>query len=97
MAKFYLSNKAVDDLNDIWDYTVNTWSEKQAENYYLLLMNSCQELANKPNLGKSYDAVEKNVLGFKTGEHLIFYQIVSQKEIEVVRILHGMMDIKNHL
>ena len=44
MAKFYLSNKAVDDLNDIWDYTVNTWSEKQAENYYLLLMNSCQEL-----------------------------------------------------
>jgi toxin ParE1/3/4 len=97
MAKFYLSNKAVDDLNDIWDYTVNTWSEKQAENYYLLLMNSCQELANKPNLGKSYDAVEKNVLGFKTGEHLIFYQIVSQKEIEVVRILHGMMDIKKHL
>jgi toxin ParE1/3/4 len=97
MAKFYLSNKAVDDLNDIWDYTVNTWSEKQAENYYLLLMNSCQELANKPNLGKSYDAVEKNVFGFKTGEHLIFYQIVSQKEIEVVRILHGMMDIKNHL
>jgi toxin ParE1/3/4 len=97
MAKFYLSNKAVDDLNDIWDYTVKIWSEKQAENYYLLLMNSCQELANKPNLGKSYDAVEKNVLGFKTGEHLIFYQIVSQKEIEVVRILHGMMDIKKHL
>jgi toxin ParE1/3/4 len=97
MAKFYLSNKAVDDLNDIWDYIVKTWSEKQAENYYLLLMNSCQELANKPNLGKSYDAVEKNVFGFKTGEHLIFYQIVSLNEIEVVRILHGMMDIKNHL
>jgi toxin ParE1/3/4 len=97
MAKFYLSNKAVDDLNDIWDYTVKTWSEKQAENYYLLLMNSCQELANKPNLGKSYDAVEKNVFGFKTGEHLIFYQIVSLNKIEVVRILHGMMDIKNHL
>ena len=97
MAKFYLSNKAVDDLNDIWDYTVKIWSEKQAENYYLLLMNSCQELANKPNLGKSYDAVEKNVFGFKTGEHLIFYQIVSLDKIEVVRILHGMMDIKNHL
>ena len=97
MAKFYLSNKAVDDLNDIWDYTVKIWSEKQAENYYLLLMNSCQELANKPNLGKSYDALEKNVFGFKTGEHLIFYQIVSLDKIEVVRILHGMMDIKNHL
>lgn len=97
MLKFYLSNKAVEDLNDIWDYTVKTWSENQAEIYYSLLMDSCQELANKPSQGKSYDVVEKNVLGFKTGEHIIFYQIVSLKEIEVVRILHVMMDMKNHL
>lgn len=97
MLKFYLSNKAVEDLNQIWDYTVKTWSENQAEIYYSLLMDSCQELANKPSQGKSYDVVEKNVLGFKTGEHIIFYQIVSLKEIEVVRILHGMMDMKNHL
>jgi toxin ParE1/3/4 len=54
-------------------------------------------LANKPNQGKSYEIVEKNILGFKTGEHIIFYQIVSSEEIEVVRILHGMMDMKNHL
>lgn len=60
-------------------------------------MDSYQELANKPNQGKSYDIVEKNILGFKTGEHIIFYQIVSKEEIEVVRILHGMMDMKNHL
>ena len=97
MAKFYLNNKAVDDLNDIWDYTVETWSENQAETYYSLLMDSCQELANKPNQGKSYDLIEKNVLGSKTGEHIIFYQIVSLKEIEIVRILHGMMDIKNQI
>ena len=60
-------------------------------------MDSCQELANKPNQGKSYEVVEKNVLGFKTGQHLIFYRIVTEKEIEVVRILHGMMDMKNQI
>lgn len=97
MAKFYLSNKAVDDLNDIWNYTVKTWSENQAEIYYSLLMDSCQELANKPTQGKSYGIVEKNVFGYKSGEHIIFYQVVSLKEIEVVRILHGMMDIKSHM
>ena len=97
MPWFYLSNKAVEDLNDIWDYTVKTWSENQAEIYYLLLMDSCQELANKPNQGKSYDIIEKNILGFKTGEHIIFYKIISKQEIEVIRILHGMMDIKNNL
>jgi toxin ParE1/3/4 len=97
MAKFYLSNKAVTDLNDIWDYTLKTWSENQAEIYYSLLIDSCQELANKPAKGKSYEVVEKEVLGYKAGEHIIFYRIVSSKEIEVVRMLHGMMDLKNHL
>ena len=95
MSKFYLTNKAVEDLGDIWNYTVQTWSENQAEIYYSLLMDSCQELANKPNQGKSYEVVEKNVLGFKTGQHVIFYRIISVKEIEVVRILHDMMDMKN--
>lgn len=97
MAKFYLTNKAVEDLGEIWKYTVETWSENQAEIYYSLLIDSCQELANKPNQGKSYEVVEKNVLGFKTVQHLIFYRIVTEKEIEVLRILHGMMDMKNHL
>jgi toxin ParE1/3/4 len=97
MAKFYLTNKAVEDLGEIWNYTVETWSENQAEIYYSLLIDSCQELAIKPNQGKSYEVVEKNVLGFKTGQHVIFYRIVTEKEIEVVRILHGMMDMKNHL
>ena len=97
MAKFYLTNKAVEDLGEIWNYTIETWSENQAEIYYSLLIDSCQELANKSSLGKSYDVVEKNILGFKTGQHVIFYRIVTEKEIEVVRILHGMMDMKNHL
>lgn len=97
MAKFYLTNKAVEDLGEIWKYTVETWSENQAEIYYSLLIDSCQELAIKPNQGKSYEVVEKNVLGFKIGQHVIFYRIVTEKEIEVVRILHGMMDMKNHL
>ena len=97
MAKVYLTKKAVDDLEEIWDNTVETWSENQAEIYYSLLIDSCQELANKPNLGKSYEVVEKNVLGFKSGQHIIFYRIVTEMEIEVVRILHGMMDIKKLL
>jgi len=50
MAKYYLTNKAVDDLSEIWDYTIETWSEMQAEKYYDLLMASCDDLANNPEL-----------------------------------------------
>lgn len=53
MAKFCLTNKAVEDLGNKWDYSVKTWSENQAEISYSLLIDSCQELANQPCLGKS--------------------------------------------
>lgn len=97
MAKFYLTNKAVEDLNEIWEYTVQTWSENQAEIYYSLLINAFRELADNPNLGTSYEIVAKNILGYKTGQHICFYSIISDQEIEIIRVLHGMMDLKNHI
>ena len=97
MAKYYLTNKAVDDLSEIWDYTIETWSEMQAEKYYDLLLATCEDLANNPELGRNYDIVTKGILGFKSGEHIIFYSTVSRNEIEVARILHGMIDLKSKL
>lgn len=40
MAKFYLTNKAVEDLGEIWNYTIETWSENQAKYiiHYLLIL-----------------------------------------------------------
>ena len=34
MSKYFFSNKAVDDLSKIWDYTYEVWSEGQADKYY---------------------------------------------------------------
>ncbi|MCC9065847.1 type II toxin-antitoxin system RelE/ParE family toxin [Flavobacterium piscisymbiosum] len=95
MAKYYLTNKAVDDLATIWDYTYDEWSENQADKYYLLLLNSCQDIADNPSLGKKYDNVTEKLLGFKSNQHIIFYQIISNKEVEIIRILHGRMDLKS--
>ncbi|WET02152.1 type II toxin-antitoxin system RelE/ParE family toxin [Flavobacterium sp. YJ01] len=94
MAKYYLTNKAVEDLADIWNYTFEEWSEKQADKYYLLLLDSCQEVAENPNLGKKYDNVTEKLLGYKSNEHILFYRIISKQEIEIIRVLHGRMDLK---
>jgi toxin ParE1/3/4 len=97
MAKYYFTKEAVEDLTEIWNYTFDTWSEKQADTYYELILTSCNELAKKPNLGKDYEVVTKGILGFRAGEHIIFYYVVSHNEIEVARILHGRMDLKNKI
>ena len=97
MAKVHFTNKAIEDLEAIWKYTVKTWSENQAEIYYGLLSDSCQKLAAEPTLGKSYEIIEPHILGFKTGQHLIFYRTIAAQEIEVIRTLYEMMDLKNQL
>jgi len=97
MAKFSFTNRALDDLIEIWDYTVEQWSENQAQTYYNLIMASCLDLANNPQLGKSYNIISQNLLGYKCGEHIIFYQEIEKNEIEIARVLHGMMDLKNKI
>ena len=97
MAKFGFTNRALDDLIEIWDYTVENWSENQAEKYYNLIIASCIDLANNPQLGKSYNIVSQNLLGYKCGEHIIFFQEIVKNEIEIARVLHGMMDLKSKI
>src|SRR5690554_6484055 len=94
MAKYHLLNRAVDDLTGIWDSTFEELSEKQADSYYQFLTNSCEELAENPNLGKPYNQIANGLFGFTFGKHLILYIIIDEQEIEVVRILHGKMDLK---
>jgi len=34
MSKVMLKQRAINDLNSIWDYTFEKWSENQADIYY---------------------------------------------------------------
>lgn len=48
MVKYYISNKAVEDLSSIWEYTLETWSEAQADIYYRELINAIKGIAERP-------------------------------------------------
>jgi len=97
MAKYELTHKAVEDLTRIWEYTTEKWSEQQADSYYSLLLASCQDIANIPGLGKNYDDITKDLFGLKTSRHIIFYRKRINQPIEITRILHGQMDLKNRI
>lgn len=97
MAKYFFSNKAVEDLTKIWEYTFEVWSENQADKYYEQIIESCQFIAEKPTKGKKYLEISDEILGFKVERHIIFYRQVSQNEIEIIRILHERMDLKNRI
>lgn len=97
MSKIIFRQEAIDDLNDIWDYTYEKWSEKQADRYYATIKLASNGIAINPNVGIEYQNVVDGLLGLKSGKHIIFYHVVSKDKIEIIRILHERMDLKNRL
>ena len=95
--KLEYSLKAVEDLTSIWRYTVKTWSEKQADEYYNKLISVCRLLLSKSTItSKKYEEIMPDLYGLHCGHHIIFYALRPQCGILIVRILHERMDFKRH-
>ena len=86
MGNYKLTNKAVEDLTKIWDYTIDKWSEKQADKYCEMLLENCQHIADDPSIGKNYDRIRDDLFGLKANRHIIFYRITLENPIEITRI-----------
>lgn len=98
MAKYHLTNKAVEDLSGIWEYTADAWSEHQADVYYNMLVSACAKIAGNPQLhGTDYGEVSEGLLGCRANRHIIFYRTLDNGDILVIRILHQKMDIRRHI
>jgi toxin ParE1/3/4 len=63
MANYKLTKKAVEDLENIWDYTFEKWSLEQADKYYSLLIYSCNLIGENPTIGKNYFGVITELFG----------------------------------
>lgn len=97
MANAVLSERAVQDLRDIADYTLAQFGMGQALDYDVLIDRAIQMAANFPSIGMPY-ATQKGRLFHKynAGRHAVFYQ-PDESGIFVVRVLHLMMDFDRHL
>ena len=73
------------------------WSEKQADKYYEMLLETCQHIADDPNVGKNYKGIKDDLFGLKANRHIIFYRKSIINPIEITRILHESMDLKNRM
>jgi len=95
--KYRISEQAIKDLNDIWIYTFQKWSKKQADRYYDLIIGEIEFIADNFMIGKSAEQTRKNYRCIKVKSHLIFYRKVENETVEIVRILHQRIDIKRQM
>ena len=97
MKKYELTKKAKEDLNDIWNYTVDTWSEKQADKYYKELISAFRKIAAIPlRFGNDYSEILDGLRARHVGHHMVFYLRREDNTVLIVRILHERMDYKRH-
>ena len=98
MGDYILSKKAQDDLVNIWDYTVETWSEKKADVNFQNLFSAFENIASHPtSAGRSYEDVKVGYRGLHCGRHIVFYRIQKNGKARVIRVLHERMDFGKHL
>ena len=98
MVKYILSERAQKDLRSIWNYTVETWSELQADRYMRQLFNELDKISLDPyHVGQSYEYVRRGYRGLRAGKHIIFYKILDNEQVRIIRILHQRMDYFRHL
>ena len=96
--KYKISEKAFEDIENIWLYTVETWSVQQADRYYNLILDEIEFIAENPLSGRDYSHVRKNYRSSRVKSHFIFYRYsIEEKIVEIIRILHQNMDIEERL
>jgi toxin ParE1/3/4 len=97
MQTFTLASKALEDLKGIGRFTQFRWGRQQRLNYLAMLDNSFQQLAADPLIGQDASDIRRGYRKHRAGRHVIFYRQKTKDAIEIVRILHGRMDIETML
>ena len=87
-----LTTPAREDLLDIWAYIAGH-DETAADKYLEGLRKRALELIKHPELGRNRDEIIPSIRSLVFRNHLIFYR-VDISAIQVLRILHGSMDLK---
>ena len=97
MSEYIISEKALEDINNIWIYTAENWSFEQADRYYNAIIDEIEFIVQKIELANDFGKIRKSYKYSKVKSHLIFFKKNISNEIEVVRVLHEKMDMENRL
>lgn len=96
--KYIISVEASKDLEKIWLYTFENWSQEQADRYFNLIIDEIENISKDPSSGTNYSGIREGYFRSKVKSHFVFYKInVKKKAVEIIRILHQQMDIETRL
>ena len=97
MSQYVISEKALQDINNLWIYTAENSSVAQVNRYYNLIFDEIEYIINNFDMARDCGKILKSYKYSKVKSHLIFFKKDKMNEIEVIRVLHERMDIESRL
>jgi toxin ParE1/3/4 len=90
------SPKALEDLDSIWDYSVDNFGEARSEIYIRAINAALELVAANPQAARDVSGIRRGLLKYHVGSHVIFFRLKGDSVV-VSRILHASMDFPRHL
>ena len=94
--RIVLSQQADADLQSIFEYSIVTWGEEQAQRYKGQLAAGFSKLATSPELlGRVREDLPSGYYSYLIKRHLVIYRY-TLTTLEIARILHERMEPSRH-
>ena len=91
VSTYLLTPEALKDLEDIWLYSYETWSEHQANRYIEILEDTFVRLSYMPEQARELLDFDPPVRIFPSAKHIIIYRIAG-RAIVIIRVLGARQD-----
>jgi toxin ParE1/3/4 len=73
------------------------WGPEQVDLYLLQFEQSCANVLQFPDIGVPVDYLRKAARRYQFGVHFIYYRVLENGKIRILRVLHSRMNQKDHL
>jgi toxin ParE1/3/4 len=98
MYQLQITERAKNDLRDLFEYSLEAFGEKVGNEYYEKLLKFINTIKSQPFKGHNHQFLSDLYRVVNLGSHIIVYIIDEKVEIiKVIRILHNKMNISNEL
>lgn len=91
VSTYLLTPEAEKDLEDIWLYSYETWSEHQANRYIEILEDTFVRLSYMPEQARELLDFDPPVRIFPSARHILIYRIAG-RAIVIIRVLGARQD-----
>ena len=94
--QFKLKPKAVEDLENIYNRSINIWGVNRTREYIYDIENIFFSISENPMFGHAVEHLQHGLRSYPIGSHIVFYRR-EPSHVVIVRILHKSMDYQRHL